>query len=66
MAVMLLSLALTVALLLFQRHVVRITGSTAVRADSLHYASDLLLNAASCSPCCWPPWAGSAWTRCSA
>jgi cation diffusion facilitator family transporter len=44
-AVMLLSLALTGALLLFQRHVVRLTGSTAVQADSLHYRSDLLLNA---------------------
>lgn len=43
-AVMLLSLALTAALLLFQRHVVRLTGSTAIRADSLHYRSDLLLN----------------------
>ncbi|MBV6288649.1 cation diffusion facilitator family transporter [Pseudomonas aegrilactucae] len=43
--VMLLSLALTVALLLLQARVVRITGSTAVRADSLHYRSDLLLNA---------------------
>lgn len=41
---MLLSLALTVALLAFQRKVIRITGSTAVRADSLHYRSDLLLN----------------------
>lgn len=43
-AVMLLSLVLTVALLAFQRKVIRITGSTAVRADSLHYRSDLLLN----------------------
>jgi ferrous-iron efflux pump FieF len=43
-AVMLLSLALTVALLLFQRHVVRETGSTAIHADSLHYRSDILLN----------------------
>jgi cation diffusion facilitator family transporter len=43
-AVMLLSLAMTAALLLFQRHVIRVTGSTAVRADSLHYRSDLLLN----------------------
>ncbi|MES2819402.1 MAG: cation diffusion facilitator family transporter [Pseudomonadota bacterium] len=43
-AVMLLSLALTAALLLFQRHVVRLTGSTAIQADSLHYRSDLLLN----------------------
>ncbi|WP_166360417.1 cation diffusion facilitator family transporter [Pseudomonas akapageensis] len=44
-AVMLLSLALTVALLLLQHKVIRLTGSTAVRADSLHYRSDLLLNA---------------------
>jgi ferrous-iron efflux pump FieF len=43
-AVMLLSLAVTIALLLFQNHVVRETGSTAIRADSLHYRSDLLLN----------------------
>ncbi|TBU79823.1 divalent metal cation transporter FieF [Pseudomonas daroniae] len=43
-AVMLLSMALTVALLLFQHHVVRRTGSTAIHADSLHYRSDLLLN----------------------
>lgn len=43
-AVMLLSLALTAALLLYQHHVVRQTGSTAIRADSLHYRSDLLLN----------------------
>lgn len=44
-AVMLLSLGLTVALLMVQARVVRLTGSTAVRADSLHYRSDLLLNA---------------------
>ncbi|MBI6925973.1 cation diffusion facilitator family transporter [Pseudomonas putida] len=42
--VMLLSLMLTVALLALQRKVIRATGSTAVRADSLHYRSDLLLN----------------------
>lgn len=43
-AVMVLSLALTVGLLMIQSRVIRITGSTAVRADSLHYRSDLLLN----------------------
>lgn len=43
-AVMLLSLAMTFALLRFQRHVVQETGSTAIHADSLHYRSDLLLN----------------------
>ena len=44
-AVMVLSLGLTVALLALQYRVIRETGSTAVRADSLHYRSDLLLNA---------------------
>lgn len=43
--VMVLSIVLTLALLLFQRHVVRQTGSTAIRADSLHYKTDLLVNA---------------------
>lgn len=43
-AVMLLSLALTVALLMLQHKVVKETGSAAIRADSLHYRSDLLLN----------------------
>ncbi|QBF28616.1 cation diffusion facilitator family transporter [Pseudomonas tructae] len=43
-AVMLLSLVLTIGLLTLQAKVIRITGSTAVRADSLHYRSDLLLN----------------------
>lgn len=42
--VMVFSIALTIALLLFQRHVVRRTGSTAIRADSLHYKTDLLVN----------------------
>lgn len=43
-AVMVLSLVLTLALLKYQHHVVKETGSTAIRADSLHYRSDLLLN----------------------
>jgi cation diffusion facilitator family transporter len=38
------SLALTLALLMFQHRVVKATGSNAVRADSLHYRSDMLLN----------------------
>lgn len=42
--VMLMSLVLTAGLLVFQSHVVKVTGSTAIRADSLHYRSDLLLN----------------------
>ncbi len=38
------SMAATGALLLFQHHVIRRTGSTAIRADALHYATDLLTN----------------------
>jgi len=38
------SLGLTLALLALQHRVVQATGSNAVRADSLHYRSDLLLN----------------------
>lgn len=44
-AVMLFSIAATMGLLLIQRHVIRRTGSTAIKADALHYRSDLLLNA---------------------
>ncbi|MCI8211750.1 cation-efflux pump FieF [Pseudomonas sp. S25] len=43
-AVMLLSLALTFALLALQHKVIKETGSAAIRADSLHYRSDMLLN----------------------
>ena len=38
------SLVLTAALLMLQHRVIKQTGSNAVRADSLHYRSDLLLN----------------------
>lgn len=41
---MALSIVLTLALVLFQRHVTRRTGSVAVAADSLHYLSDLVTN----------------------
>lgn len=40
------SLALTLVLVSFQSYVIKLTGSQAVKADSLHYRSDLLLNAA--------------------
>ncbi len=43
-AVMVLSLILTMALLWLQHKVIKETGSAAIRADSLHYRSDLLLN----------------------
>jgi ferrous-iron efflux pump FieF len=38
------AVAATVVLLLIQRHVIRLTRSTIVRADSLHYTTDLLTN----------------------
>jgi ferrous-iron efflux pump FieF len=38
------AMALTVALISYQRHVVRRTGSLAIGTDRLHYASDLALN----------------------
>jgi len=43
-AVMLGAVAITLGLVLFQRRVVAQTGSTAIKADSLHYASDLYTN----------------------
>lgn len=43
-AVMVLSLVMTAALLAIQHKVIKETGSTAIRADSLHYRSDMLLN----------------------
>lgn len=42
--VMVLSISLTLALVLWQRRVARRTGSKVVAADSLHYLSDLLPN----------------------
>src|SRR6516162_1223694 len=44
-AVMVFSIAVTIALVLFQRHVGRRTGSIAITADELHYRGDLILNA---------------------
>jgi ferrous-iron efflux pump FieF len=43
-AVMAMSIVVTIALVLYQRHVVRRTGSIAITADELHYRSDLVLN----------------------
>ncbi len=42
--IMVFSIIATLILLLIQKHVVRLTGSTAIKADSLHYATDLLTN----------------------
>lgn len=45
-AVSLTAMVVTLALLVYQRHVLRQTGSVAIRADNVHYQSDLLLNGA--------------------
>jgi ferrous-iron efflux pump FieF len=44
MAVMVFSMAATIGLLIFQRQVIRKTGSTAISADALHYRTDLMVN----------------------
>jgi ferrous-iron efflux pump FieF len=43
---MVFSIAATFLLVLYQRHVIRMTNSVAIRADSIHYVSDLLVNGA--------------------
>ncbi len=42
--IMLASTAMTLLLIAYQRHVIRMTGSTAIKTDSLHYISDLAAN----------------------
>lgn len=42
--VMVVSMVLTFGLLGFQRYVVKLTGSTAIHADSVHYRCDFLMN----------------------
>ena len=44
LVVMVLSFVLTIGLVSYQRYVVKRTGSLAVSADSLHYATDMLIN----------------------
>jgi len=45
-SVMILSLVVTLALVLFQSYVVKKTNSMAIKADSLHYRTDIVLNGA--------------------
>ena len=42
--IMVFSIVMTLGLLFIQRRTIKVTGSTAIRADALHYASDLLTN----------------------
>ncbi len=44
--VMVFSIIVTLALVTFQNHVVKRTGSVAIKADSLHYKSDIIMNLA--------------------
>ena len=44
--VSLIAIAVTFALLTYQRRIIAQTGSVAIRADNIHYQSDLLLNLA--------------------
>ena len=43
-SVMVFSVVLTLMLVTYQRHVVRVSGSIAIAADSVHYKADLLVN----------------------
>ncbi|MDB5687395.1 MAG: cation diffusion facilitator family transporter [Rhizorhabdus sp.] len=45
-AVSIVALALTLALVAYQRRIIAQTGSIAIQTDKIHYQSDLLLNAA--------------------
>ncbi|WP_199435923.1 CDF family cation-efflux transporter FieF [Vibrio owensii] len=44
--VSLFAMIVTFGLVMFQKHVVRVTGSQAIAADSLHYQTDLYMNGA--------------------
>jgi len=43
--VMIVSIIATLGLLMFQKHVINKTNSTAIKADHMHYKTDLLVNA---------------------
>jgi len=46
LAVMVISMVLTIALVIYQRYVIKKSRSIAIRADSLHYLGDILVNLA--------------------
>ncbi len=57
LTVMLVSVALTLGLVGVQRHVAQRTGSAAIRADAMHYKTDLAINlgvAAAIAAAAWP------------
>lgn len=55
------SIAVTLALTMYQRHVIRATGSLAISADHLHYVSDLASNAAVVVALVLAVWLGMNW-----
>ncbi|WP_367114636.1 cation diffusion facilitator family transporter [Thiohalocapsa sp.] len=61
LVILALALVMTVALLAIQRHVIRRTQSTAIRADALHYATDLATNGATllALALAWLGWQGA-------
>jgi ferrous-iron efflux pump FieF len=59
--VMVISIGITLALILFQRHVVKQTESVAVQADSAHYFSDLLANVSVIAALLLSAWLGWWW-----
>jgi len=60
-AVMVLSIVLTLLLVQYQRYVVRKTSSLAIGADSLHYVGDLLVNGAVIAALAATAWLGWQW-----
>jgi ferrous-iron efflux pump FieF len=60
LAVIAVAIVATLILLAFQRHVIRLTNSPAIRADSLHYATDLATNLATLCALilAWAGWPG--------
>lgn len=63
-AVSAIAIAATFALLGWQRHVIRRTGSLAIRTDNVHYKSDLFLNLAVIAALALDQYLG--WTRADA
>ncbi|MSP50029.1 MAG: cation diffusion facilitator family transporter [Alphaproteobacteria bacterium] len=59
--VMVFSVIVTFALLRFQAYVVRRSGSVAIRADSLHYAGDALMNGSVITSLVLSAWLGISW-----
>jgi ferrous-iron efflux pump FieF len=57
-AVSLMAIAATLALLAYQRSVISRTGSVAIRTDNLHYQSDLMLNGAVIAALAADQWLG--------